>query len=48
MGKRVVAMRVLFVPFQFQRHTLLAHEYQFAYAACLEAGFVPVAEADGK
>ncbi len=47
-GERMVAPRVVFVQFQFQRHALLAHEHLLAYAARLGAGLVPIAQADGE
>ena len=46
--ERMLAARVLLVPLQLQRHALLAHEHEFADAARLRPGFVPVAQADGK
>ena len=42
----MLATRVLAVLFQIERHILFVYEYQLAYAACLEAGVVPIAEAD--
>ena len=47
-GERMVAARVLVVPFQFERYTLLAHEHELAYAAGFGPRLVPIAEADGK
>ena len=46
MGKRVNAMRVVLVHFQFRRHALLAYEYLLAYAARLKTGLFPIADAD--
>ena len=46
--ERVVAQRILLVPFQFQWHALLAHEHQLAYMAGLGAGLIPVAKAYGE
>ena len=48
MRERVLAMRILVVVLQLQRHALLVHEHRFAYAARLDARLVPVADADGK
>ena len=46
--ERVVALCILIVQFQFQRHALLAHEHQLAYPARLGARRVPIGQADGK
>ena len=46
MGERMGAMRILLVQLQLRRHALLAHEHELAYATRLEAGFVPIADAD--
>jgi len=47
-SKRVVALRIMLVPFQLQRHTLFVHEHLLANATGLGARFIPVADAYGK